>query len=109
MTESSDARLAKNESLFRQVNENIASVAGALGGDTPYDFVCECATVDCFERILMTRREYESVRREGTHFLVVPDHVDIEIELVVATYDSYVVVEKDGVAGLVAQADDPRF
>ena len=35
-------------------------------------------------------------------------HVDIEIELVVEQHEDYVVVEKDGVAGLVAQGDDPR-
>lgn len=108
MTESSEARLAKNESLFRQVNENIASVAGTLGGDTPYEFVCECATADCLERILMTRREYERVRSEGTHFLMIPRHADPALERVVATYGTYVVVEKDGAAGLVAQANDPR-
>ena len=35
-------------------------------------------------------------------------HEDIEIEQVIAVRDEFVVVEKDGVAGLVADADDPR-
>jgi hypothetical protein len=103
-----DERLAKNETLFRTLNENIASLAGTLGDKTPYEFICECASPDCFEQILMTLGEYERVRSDGGRFLMAATHVDIEIELVVERYENYVVVEKDGVAGLVAHAEDPR-
>ena len=108
VSDAREERLAKNETLFRDVNEKIASVASTLGGDTPYEFVCECSTETCFELIVLTLRQYEEVRADGGHFFMVPAHVDIEIEQVVATHDGYVVVEKDGVAGLVAHADDPR-
>ena len=70
--------------------------------------MCECATPDCFERVLLTVRQYEEVRAEGTQFFMVLDHVDLEIEQVVARHDRYVVVAKDGVAALVALGDDPR-
>jgi len=103
-----DERLAKNETLFRTLNENIASLAGTLGEKTPYEFICECASAGCFEQILMTLGEYERVRSDGGRFLMVATHVDLEIELVVERYENYVVVEKDGVAGLVAHAEDPR-
>jgi hypothetical protein len=108
VSDESDERLAKNESLFRTVNENIAAIAGSLGGETSYEFVCECSTSDCLERIVLTLRQYEEVRADGARFLMVPGHVDIELEQVVAEHDNYVVVEKDGLAGLVAHADDPR-
>ncbi len=108
MSDESDERLAKNESLFRTVNENIAAIAGSLGGETAYEFVCECSTASCLERIVLTLREYEQVRADGAHFLMVPGHVDLELEQVIAEHESYVVVEKDGLAGLVANADDPR-
>ncbi len=88
VTDESDERLAKNESLFRTVNENIAAIAGSLGGETSYEFVCECATASCLERIVLTLREYEQVRADGSHFLMVPGHVDIELEQVIAEHDT---------------------
>ena len=108
MTDFREERLAKNESLFRSVNENIAEVAGTLGRDTPYEFVCECSTADCVDLIVLTLGEYEQVREVGTHFFMVPAHVDDGIERVVATHDTYVVVEKLGVAAVVVDAEDPR-
>lgn len=101
-------RLAKNESLFRALNENISGLASKLGGRNPFQFICECSTSGCFEPVWMTLEEYERVRQEGTHFLLADGHEDIEIEQVIAQHDDYVVVEKDGVAGLVAEEDDPR-
>jgi hypothetical protein len=103
-----EERLAKNETLFRTVNENIATVAGTLGSDTPYEFVCECATETCFELIVLTLREYERVRANGAQFILKPGHEDIEVEHVIAVHGDYEVVEKDGVAGLVALEADPR-
>jgi hypothetical protein len=101
-------RLAKNESLFRTLNENINGLASGLGGQEPFEFICECSTSGCFERLSLTVEEYERVRQDGTHFLVADGHEDIEIEQVIEHRDGYVIVEKDGVAGLVAEDDDPR-
>ncbi len=108
MDEDRQERLAKNESLFRTLNENINDLASGLGGREPYEFICECSTSGCFERLSLTVEEYERVRRDGTHFLLAPGHEDIEIEQVIGHRNGYVVVEKDGVAGLVAEDDDPR-
>lgn len=103
-----EERLAQNEAMFRTLNENILGMAATLGGSAPYEFICECSTTDCFERLSLTLSEYEDVRQNGTHFLLADGHEDIEIEQVVAERDEYVVVEKDGVAGLVALDEDPR-
>ncbi|MBA3842330.1 MAG: hypothetical protein H0X39_06880 [Actinobacteria bacterium] len=108
MTEAREARLAHNESVFRTVNESINGIAIALGGDQPYEFICECSTSDCFERLVLTLAEYEHVRADGAYFLLAAGHEDIEVELVVETHDAYVIVEKDGVAGLAAHDADPR-
>ena len=101
-------RLAKNESLFRALNENISGLASKLGGREPFEFICECSTSGCFERLSLTLPEYERIRQDGTHFLIADGHEDIEIEQVIAHHTEYVVVEKDGVAGLIAEEDDPR-
>jgi hypothetical protein len=107
VSDARDERLAKNEVLFRTLNENIASLAGTLGERTPYEFICECASPGCFRRIIMTLGDYERVRSSDTQFLMAAAHVDIEIERVVEHHEDYVVVKKDGLAGHVAQGDDP--
>ena len=108
MSEARDELLAKNEATFRIINENILGIASTLGGDEPFEFICECATVGCFERLSLTLKEYERVRSDGAHFLIAPGHEDIEVEQVIITKDEFAVVEKDGIAGLVAREEDPR-
>ena len=103
-----EERLAENEAVFRVLNENILSLASTLGGDEPFEFICECSTNGCFERLPLTLKEYERIRGDGTHFLLAAGHEDIEIEQVVSAGKRYIVVEKDGLAGLVAQRADPR-
>ena len=101
-------RLAENEAWFRSLNENIEGIASTLGDDTPYEFICECSASSCLERISLTIGQYEDVRQEGAHFLVVPGHENLEVERVVAVGDGYLVVEKLGIAGAVARSEDPR-
>jgi hypothetical protein len=108
MGEAREERLAKNEVLFRVLNENIQGIASTLGGGAPFEFICECATSGCFERLSLSLDDYERVRADGTHFLVATGHEDIEVEQVVQVRETYVVVAKDGVAGIVALDEDPR-
>lgn len=106
--EAREERLARNEVLFRSVNEAIEQQALEFGGLDEYEFICECARSGCFDRIQLTLRQYEHVRAEGTRFFVVPGHQDIAVELVVETESRFVIVEKDGHAGVVADLADPR-
>ena len=101
------ARAAKNEGLFREVNERIVELEENFGRrpDEPTEFVCECSIVECIERVPITLREYQEVRAEPTYFLVVPRHVDAANERVVHDRGHYVVVEKFGLAGLIAEED----
>jgi hypothetical protein len=96
-------RAARNQALFRRVNERIEEVNEAfrLMLDDA-DFVCECAHDNCMERIPLTADEYHDVRRIPTHFVVKPGHVYPEIERVVQENATHVVVEKFGVAGKAA-------
>jgi hypothetical protein len=63
-----ESRLAKNEALFRQVNERVAEVTKALASGlsrpTTLDgLVCECADPLCSERVgPLTISAYEAVR-----------------------------------------------
>ena len=102
-------RAARNESLFRDVNERIKSTASNLSPMFT-EFMCECADDSCFEHVSLTSEEYSSVRRMGpVFFIVTPGHEAADIERVVGgEADRFEVVEKQGVAAEVATELDHR-
>jgi hypothetical protein len=103
-------RLGENEVLYREVNERVLELQNDFGiDDGRTEFVCECARLDCTERISMTTAEYEEVRADPARFAVVHGHQIPEIEDVVEERERYLVIEKrpGGPAELAASAD-PR-
>ena len=50
---------------------------------------------------------YEEVRSAPTHFILVPGHREPQHERLLDVGDGYEVVEKTGVAGLVAALETP--
>jgi hypothetical protein len=100
-------RAARNEALFREVNERIKDVdeTSDLG---LFEFVCECADLSCAQQITMTLGEYESVRSQPDQFLVRKDHAVGDVEVVVEERPNYRVVAKIGAAGDSAAELDPR-
>ena len=104
-----ERRLAENEVLFREINDQIKAAADAHGSDAHvYEFLCECSNRDCTLLIPMTVGEYYRLRGESTHFATAPGHHLPEIEVVVERTDAYWVVEKQGEAGELAEDQDPR-
>jgi predicted DNA-binding protein (UPF0251 family) len=102
-------RLARNEALFRDVNERIRGAAHDVPEDGHvYEFLCECSDVGCVERISLTIDEYEAIRSDSKRFVLAPGHARTAIETVVERQPEHVVVEKVGSAGQVAEALDPR-
>ena len=100
---------ARNEALFRRVNEKIEAVSQTISAtDTTMDFLCECDDVECRKTVNATRAEYESVRAVPTHFIVVPGHVDGGVERVIASNERFLIVEKQGAAAKLAEESDPR-
>jgi hypothetical protein len=101
--------VARNEALFRSVNEKIESLNERFGvASERAEFVCECADELCTERVTLTLGEYEGVRRVPTHFVVIHGHVNHQFEKVVGSVDGYVVVEKFGEAGKESVKLDDR-
>jgi hypothetical protein len=104
-----EERLARNEVLFREVNEQIRMAAEGHGVDAHlYDFFCECSNTDCDFRLSLTLADYEQVRRHSDRFFVAHGHWLPEIEQVVERRDDYDVVAKEGHAARLADALDPR-
>ena len=102
-------RAARNESLFRDVNERIKSTASNISPMFT-EFMCECADDSCFEHVSLTSEEYSSVRKMGpAYFVLMPGHEVADIERVVGGEgDRYEIVEKQDVAAEVAVELDPR-
>lgn len=87
-------RLEENQDVFREVNERIGASAEAQGSDVhTYEFVCECARIECLERFELSLGEYRRVRGHPERFLVVAGHERPDMEEVVEQIDGIVVVE----------------
>lgn len=104
-TDAREVRAARNQSLFRAVNERLKEMNDAFAqfADT-YAITCECADVNCIETVEITPDQYSQVRAQPRQFVVRASHVLPEAERVVREDDGYVVVEKFGVAGAIAEA-----
>ena len=103
---SREARVAKNEVLFREVNERIRELAPANG---EAEFLCECGDAACVEPIVMSLGQYEGVRKKGSLFFVRPGHELPDIEEVVERVERFTVVSKhDGTPAEIANENDPR-
>ncbi len=105
-----EERKARNEAFFREVNERIEDTAGRLisHADEEWEYLCECADPQCTERVKLTRSEYAAVRSDPRRFVLAPGHIDRQVEHVLTADSERVVVEKDGLAGIVATELDPR-
>jgi hypothetical protein len=55
------------------------------------------------QTLAISAAQYEQVRKEPRHFAVLPGHVLPDVETVVAEHKTYVVVEKIGEAGELAE------
>ena len=106
---SREERIARNEALFREVNEQIKDVSDDVPAGSEAGFVCECGDPECTSTVSLTLVEYEEVRSDPTHFAVLPGHVEPDVEVVVARNDRFAVVRKnEPKAARIAVREDPR-
>lgn len=102
-------RIARNEALFREVNERIEEVNRSLGADGDADFICECGDEECTKPVTLSLAEYEQARRDPTHFIIAPGHQVPEVESMVARTERYTIVAKyRAAAARLAIEQDPR-
>jgi hypothetical protein len=105
-----ERRLGENEVLYREVNERVRDLQQSFAlGDELVQFVCECARLDCTERISLTIAEYEHVRSDPALFALKHGHELPDVETVVEENDRFVVIRKhEGGPAELARAEDPR-
>lgn len=104
----SDTRLAENEVIFREYNENVQKRFDELTKlahddnqrdiitetDMPLHFYCECSDENCRERIQMKPNIYNDIHIHRDLFTIVCGHEVDRIEKVIATEPDYCIVEK---------------
>jgi hypothetical protein len=104
-------RIAENEARFRAANERVEEAWTRLGAsEQTLPFVCECGRTDCLLVLRLTVDQYEQGRRNPRLFLCAPGHeiTGDDIGRVVQRESSFVIVEKLGEAGTIAERADPR-
>jgi hypothetical protein len=99
-------RLARNQTLFREVNERMLDLNG--GQDGSMVFVCECSNVDCTATMAIRKADYESVRAHPTFFAIVPGHEILEIEKIIDQRNGFTIVQKLTETDYVVETDPRR-
>jgi hypothetical protein len=99
-------KIARNNSLFRDANEDIEAAAAEFGIEagrwTP--FICECSDPRCMQIVRVTLAEYRHVRSDPRWFVHAVGH-ETEVKGVVRPveeHDRFTIVEKIGEAGSIA-------
>ena len=110
MSEEQARRVGLNESIFRQVNEQIESLNREFGEELRMmTAICECANGDCTERLQIPVSDYEQVRADARRYVIVPGHELPEFESIVERHEGYHIVQKhEGAAAELARETDPR-
>jgi hypothetical protein len=107
-TENRAERLARNQALFREINERLAALLSERDGTLSQEaFLCECVHEGCVDHIAITLDEYRQVRATPLTFAVFPNkaHVVQDIERIVAVKTGYWIVEKQGAAAEVVEEE----
>lgn len=96
-------KIARNNSVFREANDQIEAAAADVGltpdGTSP--FICECSDPRCLQIIRLTLEQYRDVRRDPRRFVHAPGH-ETHVDGVVRPlehHDGFTIVEKIGEAG----------
>jgi hypothetical protein len=92
-----ERRAARNQLLFREVDERIASLAerALLPEIAPIEVTCECVDMSC-TRVQIPLHEFAEIDRATNRFLVVPGHELPDVEDVVERRDRFLIVSKRG-------------
>jgi hypothetical protein len=97
-------RMAQNEALARRTNDRIEHQR-PRNGESADTFICECVRVDCGGELDLSSAEYSRVRSNSRRFVVLPGHEEPAIESTVELYPGYLVVEKRGEPGRIAETE----
>jgi hypothetical protein len=101
-----EARLARNEVMFRAINDRIRELAARVEHmtDEVRAFICECADETCVERVSLSLSQYDDLRANPARFVVVRGHEATPlVERVIFRGSVFTIVQKIGLAADVAR------
>jgi hypothetical protein len=88
------SRQARNQVLFREVNERIAELLNRLDGEAGrQSFICECSRTGCTDMIDVPLATYSRVRDDPTLFLLAAGHQDPSHEVVIEDVGPYLIAQ----------------
>jgi hypothetical protein len=94
--------------MFRLGNERMAGWEERHESGQSELYFCECAELDCKDRVSLQEAEYETVRADARRFLVVPGHEIPDVETVIEEHDGWSVIEKAPEVTKTVESLDPR-
>jgi hypothetical protein len=103
-----EERLAENEAMFRSANERMSEWEEQRINEAEELYFCECADEDCREKVKLHKADYERVRSDSCHFLVVHGHETPDVESVVEDHGDWTVIEKNDEVAETVESLDPR-
>lgn len=101
---------ATNAARFRRVNDCVAAEARAAGAapGRRWHFLCECPISECTIALEIELGEYLRIRSNPTWFVIMPHH-DLPLgDRVVERRAGFWIIEKEGEARRVAEAEAGR-
>jgi hypothetical protein len=104
-----EERLARNEAMFREANERAKSWEERHRLESEVElYFCECANPECREKVSLGKAEYERVRSDPRHFVIVPGHEVPDVETVIELNEGWVIIEKAPEVSDIVEESDPR-
>jgi hypothetical protein len=102
-------RIAFNEALFREANERAAAWEERREEPgEPQLYHCECADLECREKVSLDLADYERVRSDSMLFFIVPGHQIEDAETVLEEHEGWAVIRKNASVEPIVRATDPR-
>lgn len=103
-----EERLGANEALFRTANERMADWEEQHVQSQTELYYCECADLNCREKVLLRKADYEKIRADPCHFVIVPGHEVPDVETVIEQQEGWAIVEKEPELEEEERRLDPR-
>jgi hypothetical protein len=94
--------------MFREANERAKGWEEQHRLDEVELYFCECANPECRERVSLGKADYERVRSDSGHFVIVPGHEVPEVETVIQLNEGWAIIEKAPEVEDIVEARDPR-
>jgi hypothetical protein len=91
MDEERVRRIAVNEAVFRELNDQLEGLARS---DEAFSCVCECGDISCVASIPISHADYRRLREDPTTFAIEPGHAKPDVEDVIAKCNGYEIVQK---------------